>query len=255
MGKLKIRVLGCGPAWGVPSLGFGWGNCDPTNPKNRRTRASILVESATTRLLIDASSDARTQLLDANVNNIDAILLTHEHADHTRGLDELGAINRFQKKLLPVYAHADTLKEVLKSMDYAFHAHNTHYLPFFTAHTFDTNAFTIGDITIHPFFQDHGFTTSWGFRINDFAYSTDVVRLPESSFRILEGVKVWILDCLKKEQHLTHSHLQQSLQWVKRIKPHRTILTHLAPSLDYNALKAELPPHVEPAYDGMEIQA
>ncbi|MEI8321073.1 MAG: MBL fold metallo-hydrolase [Alphaproteobacteria bacterium] len=250
---LKVRILGCGPTWGVPCLGFGWGKCNPDNPKNRRQRSSILVEDGTTRLLIDASPDARAQLFTAKVDALDAILLTHEHADHTRGLDELGALSRFQDKLLPIHASPKTFENVIKSVDYAFHAQNAHYLPFFSAHPFSDKSFTVGSLTIQPFLQDHGVTESWGFRIGDFAYSTDVVKMPEESFQVLEGVKVWVVDCLKRVPHLTHSHLTQTLEWIERVKPDRAILTHMSQDLDYDQLKAELPSHVEPAYDGLEI--
>ncbi len=251
---LKIRILGCGPAWGVPLLAFGWGRCDPNNPKNKRFRSSILVESSTTRILIDASPDLRAQFLAASLHWVDAVLLTHEHADHTRGLDELGILNRFHKKLLPIYASAETLAHVYQSIEYTFKADNAHYAPFFTANTFTEEPFMIGDIPIQPFVQNHGFSTSWGFRMGDFAYSTDVVEMPEASFDKLKGIKLWIVDCLKRSFHPTHSHLNQTLGWIDRVQPDRAILTHMSPSLDYEELKSDLPPGVEPAYDGLETR-
>lgn len=252
MKKLSVKILGCGPAWGVPSVCFGWGACDPENPKNRRSRSSIFLEyDHRLNLLIDTSPDLRTQLLDNNVSKIDAVLLTHEHSDHTRGLDDLCPISRFQKKPLPLYGSADTLRAIQRDWHYAFHSHNQHYLAFLESHAFSEEPFFVEGLKVQPFVQDHGFTKSWGFRIGAFAYSTDARGLSETAFSCLEGVETWVVDCLQREPHVTHSHLVQTLEWIKRVGAKKAVLTHLSPKLDYAQLKKELPHGIEPAYDGM----
>jgi phosphoribosyl 1,2-cyclic phosphate phosphodiesterase len=253
---VKIRVLGCGGSGGVPLIGDKWGNCDPGEPKNRRRRVSILVEEGATTLLIDTSPDLREQLLDAGTSRLDAVLFTHAHADHLHGIDDLRSVNRLMRAPIPVYANPDTLEKISQRFGYVFaplESGDSFYKPTLVPHVID-GAFEIAGIRIVPFEQDHGFSTTLGFRIGDMAYSTDVVDLDETAFGVLEGVELWIVDCLRYEPHPTHSHLAKTLSWVARVKPRRAVLTHMDIPLDYATLRRDLPAGVEPGYDGLTIE-
>jgi phosphoribosyl 1,2-cyclic phosphate phosphodiesterase len=254
---MKVTMLGCGPSWGVPRIGGEWGRCDPANPKNRRSRVSILIEDSGARLLVDTSPDLRQQLLDADVQGIDAVLFTHAHADHLHGIDDLRSVNRLMRKKLPIYADARTLGEIRTRFGYVLApiervARHGFYKPELEAIEID-GPFEAAGVTVTPFAQDHGFSVTQGFRIGRFAYSTDVIRLDERAFAALAGVEVWIVDCMRREPHVTHSHLAQTLAWIERLKPRRAILTHMDESMDYAALSRELPPGVEPGHDGLVL--
>jgi phosphoribosyl 1,2-cyclic phosphate phosphodiesterase len=253
-----VTMLGCGPSWGVPRIGGEWGACDPANPRNRRRRVSILVEEGGARLLVDTSPDLREQLLDAEVRGIDAVLYTHAHADHLHGIDDLRSVNRLIRKKLPVHADARTLGEIRTRFGYVLAplqggARHGFYKPELEPIEI-AGPFEAAGIAVTPFVQDHGFSPTLGFRFGGVAYSTDVVRLDEAAFAALAGIEVWIVDCMRREPHVTHSHLAQTLDWIARVKPRRAILTHMDESLDYAALSRELPPGVEPGYDGMRIE-
>lgn len=253
--SIRVTILGCGISGGVPMVGNQWGNCNPQNPKNRRRRSSILLEINDKKILIDTSPDLRLQLLDANVDLVDAVLYTHSHADHTHGINDLAPIGRF-KKPIAVYGDALTLEKLHKSFEYAFYMPPpvpNIYRPFLMPYVIAPPSFMVADTHVICFDQDHGFSTSLGFRIGDFAYSTDVTQLSDSAFAALKGTKVWIVDCLRYEPHETHSHLEKSLGWINRINPERAYLTHLGLELDYDILQSQLPPHVMPCYDGMQI--
>jgi phosphoribosyl 1,2-cyclic phosphate phosphodiesterase len=255
---MRVTILGCGPSWGVPRIGGDWGACDPGNPKNRRRRCSILVEEGGAVMLIDTSPDLREQLLDASVLKIDAVLFTHAHADHTHGIDDLRSVNRMVGKPLPIYADPQTMSELQARFRYIFapvdnDATTAFYKPSVEPFMFD-GPFTAGGIPVIPFEQDHGFSKSFGFRFGDFAYSTDARQLDENAFAILEGVDTWIVDCIGYKPHPTHSHVEQTLSWIARVKPRRAIFTHMTESLDYDTLNRALPVGVAPAYDGMVIE-
>jgi phosphoribosyl 1,2-cyclic phosphate phosphodiesterase len=253
---VKVTLLGCGGSGGVPQIGNRWGACDPTNPKNRRRRCSVLVESGETILLIDTSPDCRAQLLDANVQRLDGVVYTHAHADHLHGIDELRGINRLMRRAVPIWADAGTLKQIETRFGYALkplEPGSSFYKPTLEPHEIQ-GPFRVGELEIVPFEQDHGFSTTLGFRIGGFGYSTDVVELDEKAFEILAGVELWIVDCLRREPHTTHSHLEKTLRWIERVKPRRAILTHMDPVLDYETLRAELPDGVEPGYDGLVVE-
>ena len=254
---MKVTVLGCGPSGGVPLIGNDWGQCDPTNPRNRRRRASILVEEGTHVLLVDTSPDMRQQLLDAGVTRIDAVLYTHAHADHCHGIDEVRSLNRLTGRSLPIYGSAKTLEEIRQRFRYIFAPVNPRYAAAFYKPALEPHvvagAFEAAGLAVTPFVQDHGSTETLGFRLGRFAYSTDVVRLDEAAFAILAGIDTWIVDCYRREPHPTHTHLEQTLAWIERLRPRRVFLTHMDGLLDYEALKRELPPGVEPAYDGLTI--
>ncbi len=249
---MKVRILGCGTSGGVPRIGNRWGACDPANPKNRRSRVSILVEEADHRILIDTSPDLRQQLLDADVQDIDAVFWTHDHADHTHGLDDLrGLMHLRDGRSMPCYSDAGTLASLRKRFGYVFHGSHD-YRPSAEARELE-GPVQVGPMTVVPFVQDHGPVTSLGFRIGRMAYSTDVIGFPPESEPLLDGLDLWIVDCLRPEPHPTHAHLDMTLGWIERYKPGSAVLTHMDISMDYETLKQQLPAGVEPAYDGMEI--
>jgi phosphoribosyl 1,2-cyclic phosphate phosphodiesterase len=255
---VRVTILGCGPSWGVPRIGGDWGVCDPANPRNRRRRVSALVEEGGSLLLIDTSPDLREQLLDAEVKRLDAVLFTHAHADHLHGIDDLRSVNWMMQRGIPVYASAQTLTEISRRFGYVFdpvrpEAQSAYYKPVLEPHAVD-GPFRAAGVEIMPFVQDHGFSKTLGFRIGDFAYSTDVIELDEVAFAALRGVEVWVVDCIRRKPHVTHTHLAKALHWIARVRPKRAVLTHMDESLDYAALAKELPAGVEPGYDGMVIE-
>lgn len=248
---MKAVILGCGTSSGVPRVGNHWGACDPENPKNRRRRSSILVEHAGTRILIDTSPDLREQLLDAEIDRVDAVFYTHDHADHTHGIDDLRHLAYAADGRIPVYADAATLAVLMKRFDYVFISQSG-YPAICDAHEI-TGPTTVRGLEVTPFGQRHGGVDTLGFRIGGLAYSTDLNGLPEASFAALADLDVWIVDALRYKPHPTHTHLEQTLSWIERVKPRRAILTHMTWDMDYETLKHELPDRVEPAYDGMVI--
>ncbi|RMF08217.1 MAG: MBL fold metallo-hydrolase [Alphaproteobacteria bacterium] len=249
---MKVTILGCGTSGGVPRIGPVWGRCNPDNPKNHRRRVSILVEHEGTSILVDTSPDLRAQCLDAGINRLDGVLYTHDHADHTHGIDDLRAIAHAMGKRVDIYANATTLAVLRRRFDYVFQS-VAGYPPIAEAHEI-TGPFRVGAIEIRPFSQIHGPITSLGFRFDEVAYSTDLNGLSDDAFKVLEGVKVWIVDALRYDPHPTHAHLDQTLAWIERVKPERAILTHMTWDMDYDELKAQLPPHIEPAFDGLVIE-
>ena len=255
---MKVTVLGCGPSWGVPLLGGGWGACDPANPKNRRRRASVLVEDRGAAILVDTSPDLRTQLLDAGVRRLDAVLFTHAHADHLHGIDDLRGINMLMNGAIPAHATAETLAQIERRFGYVFAplpAGKSYYFkPVLTPVTID-GPFAVAGIRVVPFVQNHGFSATLGFRFGRFAYSTDVAELDESAIQALAGVETWVVDCIRQAPHPTHSHLERSLGWIARVRPRRAVLTHMDETLDYESLRRILPPGVEPGYDGLVLEA
>jgi phosphoribosyl 1,2-cyclic phosphate phosphodiesterase len=255
---MKITILGCGSSSGLPIVGAGWGECDPNEPRNRRRRASILVSDGATTLLVDASPDCREQLLDADVRHLDAVLFTHAHADHCHGVDDLRWINIATGEDLPVYGNAATLDEIERRFGYAFETlkftTEVRYYKPVLARRLITGPFTVKTFDVVPFEQDHGFSTTLGFRFGAFAYSTDVVDMPEAAFDALAGIDTWVVDCFRKTPHRTHSWLPRTLEWIDRVRPRRAILTHMGTAMDYRTLCDELPDGVEPAYDGMVIE-
>jgi phosphoribosyl 1,2-cyclic phosphate phosphodiesterase len=253
---MKVTILGCGPSTGVPVIGGDWGRCDPADRRNRRRRVSVLVEDGPVVILLDTSPDLREQLLDAVVKRLDAVVLTHAHADHLHGIDDLRSVNRLMRSPIPLYADAQTLAEVDRRFGYVFkpvEEPGRYYKPTLVPHEV-VGPFAIRGISVVPFAQDHGFSTTLGIRIGPFGYSTDVTELDEAAFAALEGIDLWIVDCLRREPHPTHSHLGKTLSWIARVKPRRAVLTHMDQSLDYREVAAELPPGVEPGYDGLVIE-
>jgi phosphoribosyl 1,2-cyclic phosphate phosphodiesterase len=251
---MKVTVLGCGPSGGVPMIGNDWGSCDPREPRNRRSRVSVLVEGENQSLLIDTAPDLRQQMLDNQITNVTAVLYTHAHADHCHGIDDLRSISWLTKKAVDIYAASDTLNELEERFGYAFRgSRDKFYKPTVTPHLIEGD-FCIGNVSIAPYFQNHGYVKSLGFRINDFAYSTDVKSMDSGAFDVLRGIKIWIVDCVREAPHPTHSHLEQTLEWIRIVKPERAYLTHMNHTMDYATIAAKLPPGVWPAYDGLAIE-
>jgi len=257
---MKITILGCGGSGGVPfadgTPGGNWGVCDADNPRNQRRRVSILAEQGGTTLLVDASPDLRTQLLDSGPGQIDAVLFTHAHADHCHGLDELRTMAYARGGPIDAYMDRPPREAVTRRISYAFpssHDPGGFYKPILNDVPIE-GPVEIAGVRVVPFVQQHGLETSLGFRFGDAAYSTDVTALDEAAFSTLDGVKLWILDCLRERPHPTHSHLAQSLEWIARVGPARAVLTHMNHQVDYEDLKARCPPGVEPAYDGMVLE-
>jgi len=261
MSRLRATILGCGSSGGVPRLGGEWGACDPTNPRNRRRRCSLLVErigeAGTTRVLIDTSPDMREQLLDAGVGHIDAVVYTHSHADHVHGIDDLRMIVFNTRKRLPVWADGPTQDALLSRFGYAFvQPAGSPYPPILDLNTIE-GTFTIdgpgGPITLRPFHVDHGSMDALGFRIGGLAYLPDAVRIPEDSWPTLEGLDVFIVDSLRYKPHPTHAHVAMALDWIARAAPKRAVLTNMHVDLDHATLESETPDHVTPAHDGMVL--
>ena len=261
MSEITLRILGCGSSGGVPRLGGHWGDCDPGNPKNRRTRCSLLVSrdgpEGTTRVLIDTSPDLRHQLLEAGVGELDAVLYTHSHADHVHGLDDLRMIVFNMRRQLDVWADGDTGEQLLSRFGYAFvQPEGSPYPPICNLHTIKGDV-TIdgagGPITFTPFEVDHGSIEALGFRIGDAAYLPDVAQIPDAAWPVLEGLDLWILDALRRDPHPTHSHLAQSLDWIAQAAPRQAVLTNMHIDLDWDTVAAETPDNVTPAYDGMTL--
>jgi phosphoribosyl 1,2-cyclic phosphate phosphodiesterase len=253
---MKITMLGCGPSTGIPAIGPVWGACDPNDPRNRRRRASVLIECRGRTVLIDTSPDMRDQLLDANVASLDAVVMTHAHADHLHGIDDLRSINRLIDRAIPLYADAKTMAEIEERFGYALKPlppGSIHFKPTVEPHIID-GPFIAGGLPFLPFVQDHGYSTTLGFRIGAFGYSTDVTELDDTAFDVLTGVELWIVDCLRYEPHTTHSHLARTLSWIERVRPRRAALTHMDRQLDYAELAAQLPPGVEPGQDGLVFE-
>jgi phosphoribosyl 1,2-cyclic phosphate phosphodiesterase len=258
-----FTILGCGSSGGVPRVGQGWGACDPSNPKNRRRRCSLLVERRSpdglTTVLIDTSPDLREQLLDANVGALDAVLYSHDHADHTHGIDDLRPLALVQRKRIDVYADEQTSKLLHERFGYCFETPiGSDYPPILQEHRMrEGREVTIsgkgGEITALPFPMQHGSTQALGFRIGNFAYSCDVNDLPVASQKALEGLDLWIVDALRYRPHPSHFSVDETLAWIARIQPKRAVLTNLHTDLDYEELSAKLPENVEPAYDGMRL--
>lgn len=260
---LRLTILGCGSSGGVPRLGGLWGACDPDEPRNHRRRCSVLVErvgpAGCTRVLIDASPDLRSQLLDAQIGTLDAVLFTHEHADHCHGLDDLRMVVFNRKARLPVWASPRTGAELMAKFGYAFvQPEGSDYPPILDLHDIDGTVRIDGaggEIAFTPFEVVHGQIPALGFRFDDIAYLPDVNAIPETVWPLLEGLDLWVLDALRYTPHPSHAHLDLALQWIQRAAPRRAVLTNMHIDLDFATLTRDLPAHIRPAHDGMVIEA
>ncbi|MGD9980699.1 MAG: MBL fold metallo-hydrolase [Hyphomonadaceae bacterium] len=264
MGTLRVTILGCGSSGGVPRATGDWGACDPNEPKNRRTRCGLLLqkwsgeadrpEEATT-VLIDTPPELRQQLAAAGPSHLDAVLISHDHADQIHGFDDIRAFFIKQRRQIPALIDAATRASFMQRFGYAFVSEGG-----YPAIARDAGQMTPlvpvtvdgpgGPLEVLPLEQDHGFSKSLGFRIGSIAYSNDLVAMPETTFAQLDGLKLWIVDALRDTPHPTHAHVERALEWITRLKPAQALLTNMHIDLDYQALKARLPAGVEPAYDG-----
>ncbi len=253
---IRVRILGCGSSGGVPRVGGDWGACDPAEPRNRRTRCSILLTRGRTRVLIDTSPDLREQLLAADVKHLTAVALTHAHADQLHGLDDLRALYlRGGLRRIPFFAAPDVLAEVSMRFDYCFRE-VLNYPPILSGIAM-TGPVCIGEgpeaIRLEPLLLDHGAIPALGFRVGGLAYMPDVSGIPEPVWPRLEGLAAWVVDALRDKPHPSHAHFSRTLEWIARAKPARAILTNMHVDLDYRLTAARCPAGVEPGWDGMEF--
>jgi phosphoribosyl 1,2-cyclic phosphate phosphodiesterase len=261
---LRITILGCGSSGGVPRVGGDWGACDPNEPKNRRSRGSLLVQrwkgapghpDEATTVLVDTSPDLREQLLAARVPRVDAVLFSHDHADQTHGIDDLRPIMLNKRRRVPVYMDGPTRTTLMRRFGYCFVSEKGYPAILDDAGDLTDGAMlTIegpgGPIAARAMEQDHGTMMSFGFQFGPAAYSNDVVTLREETLDTLQGVDLWIVDALRYKPHPTHAHVARALEWIARVKPKRAVLTNLHVDIDYAFATAEMPKGVELAYDG-----
>ena len=254
---MRVTILGCGTSAGVPRVGGPggkgeWGAANPADPRNRRTRCSILVQDVGKTLLIDTSPDVRSQLLAAEVEQIDAVIWTHDHADQCHGIDDLRPF-ALRHGQIESWSDERTYGVLSRRFGYCFHAEgNGFYNPIYR-HTVISGPFRAAGLPVVPFLQDHGTIPSLGFRFGAVGYANDVVMLPEEALRALEGVEVLIVDAMRYRPHPTHAHLDRALESIDRLKPHRAYLTNLHVDMDYAEVDRTTPSHVTPCHDGLQI--
>jgi phosphoribosyl 1,2-cyclic phosphate phosphodiesterase len=262
---LRFTMLGCGSSPGVPRINGDWGNCDPANPRNRRTRTAAMIEriagdGRTTRVVIDTGPDFRQQMLAAGVRRIDAVVYTHPHADHIHGIDDVRGYWLEQSRLIDIHADAPTLTRLKHAFGYCFETPpGGSYPPIVRAHLIDPPApVTVegegGPLTLEPLLQVHGDIHSLGFRAGRLAYCPDVSDFPEATAERLRDLDLLVIDALQYKTHPSHFSIGEALDWIGRLKPGRAVLTHMHTPLDYAAVSAETPDNVEPAYDGMVLE-
>jgi phosphoribosyl 1,2-cyclic phosphate phosphodiesterase len=264
--RLEFVVLGCGSSGGVPRADGDWGACDPADPRNSRTRCSLLVRRLggdgpgdQTTVVVDAAPEFRQQMVAAKVRRLDGLLLTHDHADQCHGLDDIRAFALRQGERIGCWTNDETARTFSLRFGYMFEGEGL-YPPIAVRHPVPEygQAFAIdgpsGPISAMTFDQDHGPIRSLGYRFGGLAYSSDVVNLPEAAFDLLRDLDVWIVDALRYAPHPTHAHVAKALDWIARVKPRRAILTNMHIDLDYRELAAQLPDHVEPAFDGLRLE-
>lgn len=264
MAELVVTILGCGASPGVPRIGNDWGACDPANPRNRRLRASLLVERWTgndvTRVLIDTGPDLREQMISAGVDWVDGVLYTHPHADHIHGIDDLRAFAINRRRRVHVYMDGETSDRVRGGFDYCFRSPSgSSYPPILEEHRIEAESPIViegpgGPIHTMPFTQTHGSINSLGFRFGDLAYSSDLNDIPENSLGYVSDLDTWIVAALRHTTHPSHFSLGETIEWAQRLKVRHTILTHMHVDMDYQNLCDTLPEGIEPGYDGMQVR-
>lgn len=260
-----FTILGCGSSPGVPRINGDWGACDPANPKNRRTRAALLIEQigddgGTTTVVIDTGPDFREQMIAAKVQNIDAVFYSHPHADHIHGIDDLRGYVQYTGRRMPIWADALTMDRIREGFRYCLETpEGSGYPPIVEPKIIDPSLAPVaisgagGTIMLQPVLQNHGSIMSMGFRVGDFAYCSDVSDFPLETVGKLTGLDMLVIDTLQYKFHPSHLSLEQSLGWIARFAPRRAVLTHMHTPLDYETVMRETPDHIEPAYDGMQI--
>lgn len=264
MPTLRVTVLGCGSSGGVPRATGDWGLCDPNEPRNRRSRCGLLLQKwpgeagppvEATTVLIDTPPELRQQLAAAAPAHLDAVLISHDHADQIHGFDDVRAFFLKQRRQIPVWIDAATRASFMQRFGYAFRNEGGYpAIAVDAGHMSPLIPVSVdgpgGPLDILPLEQDHGFSRSLGFRVGPVAYSNDLVAMPETTFAQLNGLMLWIVDALRDTPHPTHAHVGKALEWIARLKPASALLTNMHIDLDYQSLKARLPTGVEPAYDG-----
>ena len=256
---MRVTILGCGTSGGVPRLGGKqgkgeWGAADPSDPRNRRRRCSILVEDGGKSVLVDTSPDVRSQLLDAEVERVDAVIWTHEHADQVHGIDDLRPYAQRQGQI-EAWADRRTFGILQQRFGYCFGEEEAGwYNPIYRPHLIEGPFEAAGALSVVPIPQDHGIAPSLGLRFEGFAYINDVVALPEDAFGLLEGVEVMVVDAMRYRPHPTHAHLDLALEWIERIGARRAFLTNLHVDMDYAELDRRTPEHILPCHDGLTIE-
>ena len=253
---LTLTILGCGSSAGVPRPALGWGACDPANPKNRRRRCSLMAErtsdQGTTRIVIDTSPDLREQLIDAEVDHIDAVFLTHEHADQTHGIDDLRSVVLHQRRRIPVYLNQSTAKDIMARFSYCFISpEGSDYPPILDEHSIEAGQSRGiegkgGTVTLSAFIMQHGNIPALGYRIGDAVYTPDVNDIPAESWRFLENLELWIIDGLRYAGHPSHFSVNDALGWIERFKPKRAVITNMHSDLDYEVMRKSLPAGRDP---------
>jgi len=263
--RIVATVLGCGSSGGVPRVGNVWGLCDPGEPKNRRRRCALLIDGFTagqdepTRIIIDTGCDLREQLLDARVGRVDAVFYTHEHADHTHGIDDLRVLALNTMKRVDVYFSRETGERLYEAFSYCFVAPpGSGYPPILNGHVIAPGETTViegpgGSIDVTAFEQEHGDISSLGYRVGGFAYSCDLSGIPDHSLGVVSGLDVWIIDALRPTPHPSHLSLPESLELIGQLKPKHAVLTNLHIDMDYATVARNTPGNVMPAFDGMRI--
>ncbi|HSR00894.1 MAG TPA: MBL fold metallo-hydrolase [Sphingomicrobium sp.] len=252
---MKVRILGCGTSTGVPKIGNDWGLCDRHEPRNYRLRTSILVESAGQRMLVDCGPDLRQQLLGAEVNRLEGVIVTHAHGDHCHGIDELRPVSQAIAGPVPLHARSEVLDELSERFAYAF-TRSDFYRPIAEGREIAANL-SFGEAQVRFVDQPHGTTTSLGLRFEEggrsVSYAIDFSSLTNEMAALYQQTDVWIADCLTRRPHPTHAHLDAVLGWARELRVSQLYLVHMGNSLDYRSLIAELPDWAAPAYDGLEI--
>jgi phosphoribosyl 1,2-cyclic phosphate phosphodiesterase len=262
--SLALTILGCGSSGGVPRVAQGWGACDPNNPRNRRRRCSVLLKrsegGATTRVLVDTSPDLREQLLDAAVDHLDGVVMTHSHADHTHGMDDLRPLVIAMRKRIDIHMDAATSQAVRQAFSYLFESPpGSLYPPLLNEKRLASGGMVRiegqgGPIEALPFLLEHGEIPALGLRFGALAYTPDLNGIPSDSLQFLEGLDTWIIDGLRYKPHPTHLSVDEALAWIETMRPRRAVITNLHTDLDYEELSRRLPENVTPAYDGMHIE-
>lgn len=263
--RIIATILGCGSSGGVPRIGNDWGLCDPDEKRNRRRRCSLLIEAwrdgivEPTRILIDTGADMREQLLDARVDRVDAVFYTHEHADHTHGIDDLRVLALHNRRRVDVYFTRECGERLREAFGYCFSTPpGSTYPPILNAHEIEPGAIVSvdgpgGTLELQSFLQLHGDITSLGFRLGDFAYSCDLSGIPESAHTAVSGLAIWVVDALRPTPHPSHLSLPETLDLIAHFQPRQAVFTDMHIDLDYATTEAATPDNVTPAFDGMQI--
>ena len=250
---MKVTFLGTGTSTGVPEIGCSCAVCQSNDPRDNRLRASVLVETAGKRILIDCGPDFRQQMIRSRIYQLDGILLTHEHYDHVGGLDDLRPYCR--QGAVPIYAESDVVESIETRIPYVFRAHPYPGVPRLALHTISLEPFEVAGVLVQPIRVMHGRLPILGFRIGNFAYLTDILTLPETEVPKLQGVDVLVLDALREAEHPSHESVPQALALIDRLQPKQAYLTHMSHRIGLHAVAEQsLPAHVQYAYDGLEIE-